>query len=42
MKNMQKRQLKKINMYENNGFILGENLIATFELEKCPLDMLKR
>lgn len=38
MKNMQKRQLKKFNMYENNGFILGENLIATFELEKCPLD----
>lgn len=33
-----KKAIKKINMYENNGFILGENLIATFELEKCPLD----
>ncbi|MFR6562656.1 MAG: hypothetical protein ACLUR5_12435 [Eubacterium ventriosum] len=33
-----KKAIKKNNMYENNGFILGENLIATFELEKCPLD----
>ena len=33
------KALRKINAYQNNGFFLGDNFIATFESRNQPLDM---
>ncbi len=32
------KALKKRNSYFNNNFIIGDNLIETFETQNCPLD----
>lgn len=34
-----KKAMKKIKMYNKNGFITGKNLIFTFESTECPLDI---
>lgn len=33
------KALRKINAYQKNGYILGDNFIATFESKNQPLDM---
>ena len=32
------RRIKKKNSYISNNFIVGDNLIETYESQSCPLD----
>ena len=33
------KNLKKLDLYEKNGFLLGKNLLVTHETSKLPLNM---
>ena len=35
-----KNAVRKIEMYEKNGYIPGKNIIYTFESAECPLNTL--
>lgn len=33
------KAVKKMNVYAKNGYVLGENLLITFETTDTPMDM---